>query len=139
MTLAGGIGGGIAGYKSLKPGYNYLIKNGIIGYKNIPENFIVTPKKYNGPLRHYENYDITPEHSNTRRHEIYLYDTLTGKNIGQIDVSSFKNNPSIVEYIVGDNAFKHKGVDLYSAAIHENPSGLISGERLVSPEKTIST
>jgi hypothetical protein len=82
---------------------------------------------------------VTPNGSNTEFYETHLYDTLTGNDIGQMSTSVFKNNPSKVEHIVGTPLAKGKGRDLYSAAILKNSNGLISGERLVSPQQTIPT
>lgn len=44
LSVIRGLGGGIAGYKTLKPSYNYLAKNGVIGYKDVPEGMIAFPK-----------------------------------------------------------------------------------------------
>ena len=49
LSVLGGLGGGIAGYKTLKPSYNYLAKKGVIGYKDVPEDMIALPK---GNTRH---------------------------------------------------------------------------------------
>lgn len=50
LSIVGGLGGGVAGYKTLKPSYNYLAKNGVIGYKDIPENMLQIPVATQDPL-----------------------------------------------------------------------------------------
>lgn len=72
--------------------------------------------KTNGPLRHYLTTRMTPKGSNTEFYETHLYDTLTGKDLGQISTSNFKNQPSSVEQIIGTPLAKGKGRDLYSAS-----------------------
>lgn len=50
LSIVGGIGGGVGAYKGLKPSYNYLAKNGVIGYKDVPEGMLKLPTTKENPI-----------------------------------------------------------------------------------------
>lgn len=148
LTWAGGVAGGIGGYKGLvKVGSAGLLKgSGQMYGKQFTKDVIddisnqtLNKLKLNGPLRHYSTNIITPYNSNTAKHQFKLYDTLTGQELGTMSTSTFKQNPSTIDDISGFAWARGKGRDLYSAGWSRNPNGLISGEILASPEKTIPT
>lgn len=124
MSLAGGLAGGIGGYKGLvKAGSAGLLKGSGQMYgkqfvKDVIDDISKTTlnKLKQGPLRHYQTVRMTPSGSNTEFSETHLYDTLTGRDIGQMSTSTFKNSPSTIEHIIGTPYVKGKGRDLYSAA-----------------------
>lgn len=158
LGFAGGMFGGGLGYKGLvKAGnagllgtspYTHLLngKQNLVYGSQFTKDVVddvakstLNKLKTNGPLRHYLTTRMTPKGSNTELYETHLYDTLTGKDLGQISTSNFKNQPSSVEQIIGTPLAKGKGRDLYSASWLKNPNGVKSGERLVSPHQTIPT
>ena len=50
LSIVGGIGSGVGAYKGLKPSYNYLAKNGVIGYKDVPEVMLKLPITKENPV-----------------------------------------------------------------------------------------
>jgi hypothetical protein len=40
----------VGAYKGLKPSYNYLAKNGVIGYKDVPEEMLKLPVTKENPV-----------------------------------------------------------------------------------------
>lgn len=139
-TAAGGALVGSLGYKS-----GTFISRDIFPQESVEKGLSsstrVKPSSQNynsqGPLRSYVRYNMSSGSPNS--YETHLYDVLTGDDLGHISTTVKGNSPSKVKHIVSSKPNSGIGRDLYSSELLNNNQGVISGERLLVPEKTTAT